>query len=72
MEFFNADLAWLFFAYTVGTGFGWYMGLKSGLSNTAEAVIDSLIEQKYLKTKGYGDNMEILKHTEWCDDQSSK
>jgi hypothetical protein len=68
MEFFNADLAWLFFAYTVGTGFGWYMGYKSHVKSVSEAVIDSLIENKYLKTRGYGDNMEILKHTEWSND----
>ena len=71
MEMFTADLGWLFFAYAVGTAFGWYMGFKGQVKNVSEAVIDSLIEQKYLKTKGYGDNMEILKHTEWCDDKNS-
>lgn len=63
---------WIFFGYAVGTVFGCYLGFKSQVKNTTESVIDSLIEQKYLKTRGYGDNMEILKHTEWCDDQSSK
>ena len=65
MEFLTSELAWLFFAYAVGTGFGWYMGIKKTVRNATEAVIDTLIEQKYLKTRGYGDNMEILKHTEW-------
>ena len=32
-------------------------------------MIDSLIEQNFLKTKGHGDNVEIIKHTEWCDDK---
>ena len=68
MEMFTADLGWLLFAYTVGTGFGYFWGLKSQVKDVTEAVIDSLIEQKYLKTRGYGDNMEILKHTEWQDD----
>lgn len=68
MEFFTSHLAWLFFAYAVGTAFGWYVGFKNSLHNAAETVIDSLIEQQYLKTRGYGDNMEILKHTEWQDD----
>ena len=59
---------WIFLAYGIGTLFGWYMGLKSNLKNVAETVIDSLIENKYLKTKGYGKDMEILKHTEWNND----
>ena len=68
MEFFTSDFTWLFFAYAVGTAFGWYMGFKGHVKNVSEAIIDRLIEQKYLKTRGYGDNMEILKHTEWQDD----
>ena len=68
MELFTSNIAWLFFAYAVGTAFGWYMGFKSQVKDVSEAVIDSLIEQDYLKTRGYGDNMEILKHTEWQDD----
>ena len=68
MELFTSNIAWLFFAYAVGTAFGWYMGFKGQVKNVSEAVIDRLIEQKYLKTRGYGDNMEILKHTEWQDD----
>ena len=68
---FTADLGWLFFAYAVGTAFGWYMGVKSNVKDVAEAIIDSLIEQKYLKTRGTGRNMEILKYTEWKDDKNS-
>ena len=66
---FTADLGWLFFAYAVGTAFGWYMGFTGHVKNVSEAIIDSLIEQKYLKTRGYGDNMEILKHTEWSENE---
>ena len=72
MDFFNADISWLLFAYVVGSGFGWYLGVKSNIKSVSEAVIDSLIEEGYLKTKGHGENMEVLKHTEWCDDQASK
>ena len=71
MEFFSADVGWLLFVYAVGTAFGWWWGVKSKLFNVSESVIDSLIEQGYLKTRGYGENMEILKHTEWCDDKTS-
>ena len=68
MEFFTSDFTWLLFAYVVGTGFGWGGGLKSNAAKLAEMVIDGLIEEGYLKTRGRGDDMEILKHTEWQDD----
>jgi hypothetical protein len=71
MELFTSEIAWLFFAYAVGTAFGWYMGTKNTVHNATEAVIDTLIEQKYIKTRGYGNDMEILKYTEWCDDKNS-
>jgi hypothetical protein len=58
---------WLLVTAVVFTAVGWYWGLKSSVLNVSEAVIDSLIEQKYLKTRGYGENMEILKYTEWCE-----
>ena len=68
MEFFTSDFTWLLFAYVVGTGFGWWWGLKSNAAKLAEMVIDGLIEDGYLKTRGRGEDMEILKHTEWQDD----
>ena len=71
MDFFNADVGWLFFAYAVGSAIGWYFGLKSSVLNVSEAVIDSLIEQKFLKTRGHGKNMEIIPWTDWCDDQTT-
>jgi len=72
MEFFSADVAWLFLAYVLGTGIGWYWGIKSNVMNISEAVIDSLIEQEFLKVRGSGKDMEIIKHTDWCDDQTTK
>jgi len=59
---------WLLFTAVVFTALGWYWGVSSNVKNISEAVIDNLIEQKYLKTRGHGDNMEILKYTEWQDD----
>ena len=59
---------WLLFAFIMGTGAGWFMGVQSNVKDITESVIDSLIEQKYLKTKGAGRNMEILKYTEWDND----
>ena len=58
---------WLLGTAIVFTGYGWWMGVKSNVVNISEAVIDSLIEQKYLKTRGFGKDMEILKYTEWCE-----
>lgn len=71
MEFFSENVGWLLFAYVVGSAIGWYLGKKSNAMILAEDVIDSLIEQEYLKTRGHGENMQILKHTEWCDDKNS-
>lgn len=71
MEFFNSDIGWLFFAYTAGSLVGFYFGFKSNVIKISEQVIDSLIEQGFLKTRGYGKNMEILKYTEWCEKESN-
>lgn len=71
MDFFSADATWLLFAYVVGTLFGLYVGYKYAVHSVAEKVIDSLIEQKVIKTQGHGSNMEIIPWTEWCDDQTS-
>ena len=62
---------WLLVTAVIFTAVGWYWGVRSSIENISEAVIDSLIEQGYLKTNGLGKNMEILKHTEWCDDKTS-
>ena len=72
MEFFTQDMAWLFFAYTVGTVFGLWFGFKGNAMRISEQVIDSLIEQGFLKTRGHGRDMEIIKYTEWCDDKNSR
>lgn len=61
---------WMLLAYVVGTGLGIVIGMKMNLKGVIEDTIDSLIEQGYLRTKGSGDNVEILKHWEE-DDQTS-
>lgn len=58
---------WIFVTAVIYTAVGFWFGTKSNIGKITESVIDSLIEQKYLKTKGYGDNLEILKWTEWND-----
>jgi len=72
MEFFSESTSWLLLAYIVGTLLGFYFGYKHAVYNVTDKIIDSLIEQKMLKTEGHGDNMEIIPWTEWCDDQTSK
>ena len=68
MDFIFNEMSWLLLAYVAGTGVGWWWGIKSNAAKLAEMVIDGLIEDGYLKTRGRGDDMEILKHTEWQDD----
>ena len=59
---------WLIGTAVVFTAFGYYWGMTNQLKYATEAVIDSLIEQGYLKTQGAGKNMEILKWREWKND----
>tara|TARA_B100001287_G_scaffold274524_1_gene280003 strand:- start:867 stop:1052 length:186 start_codon:yes stop_codon:yes gene_type:complete len=54
----------LLVAYTVGTGFGFYLGLKAGHKKGIVDTIDNLIEQGYLKYKGVKADPQILKHDE--------
>jgi len=62
-------MLWLLASYTVGTVAGWYMQSRKDAEDVAEAVIDSLIEQGYIKTKGSGENLQVLK---WWEDDTSK
>tara|TARA_E500000178_G_C16984483_1_gene737481 strand:+ start:1609 stop:1797 length:189 start_codon:yes stop_codon:yes gene_type:complete len=48
----------------VFTGFGWFVGKKSGIKKGIEDTVDSLVEQGYLKYKGIRSNPDILKHDE--------
>lgn len=50
---------------------GRYMAFKDIVAQVTEATIDSLINDGYLKTRGVGRDMEILKHTEWCEKDCS-
>ena len=62
---------WLFTTYVVGSAAGLFIGLRIGSKRVIEDTIDSLIAEKYLKTRGAGSQLEILKHTEWCNDQNT-
>ena len=60
----SAEILFIFIAYILGTGFGWFVGKKSGIAQGIEDTIDSLVEQGYLKYKGVRSNPDILKHDE--------
>ena len=51
-------------AYTLGTGFGFYLGLAKGRKLGIVDTIDQLVEQGYLKYKGVKSNPEIMKYDE--------
>ena len=54
----------IFGAYVVGTGFGWYVGRRSGMTQGIAQTVDSLIDQGFLKFKGHKNNPEIKKWNE--------
>jgi hypothetical protein len=57
----------LFGTAVVFTFVGRWMSFRDIVGQVTEATIDSLINDGYLKTRGVGRDMEILKHTEWCE-----
>ena len=65
--FYNEMLWWLFGTAVLFTFVGRWMSFRDIVGQVTEATIDSLINDGYLKTRGVGRNMEILKHTEWCE-----
>lgn len=55
---------WLFVTAVVFTFVGKQITLRSTIEEISSAVLDKLIEDGYIKTKGSGKNMEILKYWE--------
>lgn len=64
---YNEMTYWLLFTAVVFTFVGRYMVFRDRLEEIIASTIESLIEDGYLKTKGHGENLEIVKHTEWCE-----
>ena len=60
---------WLTGTAILFTVVGIYFGRHNSINQLTEAVIDSLIDQGYLKTSGTGKNVDIIKWRDWCDDQ---
>lgn len=66
MELYINEL-WLLGTAIIFTYVGWSWGVRMHGSTIVEATIDSLIDDGYLKTRGHGEDMIILKWTEWCE-----
>lgn len=60
----SETVVWLLLAYIVGTVIGWHFGRSGSIKNIIEAFLDQLISEGYVKTRGTGDNVELLKHWE--------
>jgi len=56
---------WLLIAAVIFTAFGYRVGLKEQMKTSVDVIvattIDSLIRDGYLRTRGSGPNIEILK-----------
>jgi hypothetical protein len=65
--FYNEMFWWLFGTAVIFTFVGRWMSFRDIVAQVTEATIDSLIRDGYLKTRGVGRDMEILKHNEWCE-----
>lgn len=61
---------WLFGTAVVFTLVGRYLFFRNHVHTVTAAVIDSLIDDGYLKTRGAGKDMEILKWREWNNEQT--
>ena len=64
---YNEMFWWLLATAVIFTFVGRWMSFKNIVQQVTAATIDSLIADGYLKTQGVGRDMEILKHTEWCE-----
>ena len=61
---YNETTWWLLGTAIIFTFFGRWTAYKDALTDVVAATIDSLIDDGYIKTKGEGENLELLKHWE--------
>ena len=62
--FTNEMTYWLLCTAIVFTYVGRWMVYKDHLMDIVESTIDRLVEDGYIKTKGEGEKLELLKHWE--------
>ena len=67
-QFLNEQNLMFFIISVIFTGVGYIWGLRTQIKNVVAVTIESLIDDGYLKTRGSGKNMEILKWREWGND----
>ena len=58
---------WLFLTAIIFTMIGFFWGASVKTDKAAAYVIDTLIKEGYIRTRGSGDDMKILKY--WEDDK---
>ena len=61
---YNEMTYWLLGTAVIFTFVGRYTAYRDALEDVVAATIESLIDDGYIRTKGEGDDMEILKHWE--------
>ena len=66
--FVNETVLLMFVTAVAFTFLGRYTAYRAAVEDAVSAVVDSLIEDGYIKTKGKGEDMEILKHWEHNND----
>jgi len=65
---YNEMTYWLLGTAVIFTFVGRYTAYRDALEDVVAATIESLIDDGYIKTKGEGEDMEILKHWEYRDE----
>lgn len=68
---FEANIMWLIGAYILGTFMGWWFSYNANAENIVGATIDGLIENGYIKTRGEGENMELIPWKDWEEDKNA-
>lgn len=61
---YNETTWWLLGTAIIFTLFGRYTAYRDALADVVSTTIDSLINDGYIKTKGTGEDMQLLKHWE--------
>jgi hypothetical protein len=61
---YNEMTYWLLGTAIAFTFLGRYTAYRDAIADVVSATIDSLIQDGYIKTKGEGENLELLKHWE--------
>lgn len=68
---YNEITYWLLGTAIMFTYVGKWIAYKENMQDIVAATIDSLINEGYLKTKGTGKTLEILKFNECANDKDS-